>query len=132
MKDTVHRSSRPIAVTLAVALLAVSGVSSVAGIVAPGVNLGNPLSYVVLGIMVGVPTLLIWLIFKGKNWARWVFLVLYAAGLLFSPLSFQRWRAYSHWAATFYCLEMLLLLASAVALCLRPARRWFRGGTDEA
>jgi hypothetical protein len=118
-------------VTFAVALLAVSAESRVAGIVAPGVNWDDPLSYVVLTIMAGVPALLIGLIFHGRNWARWAFLVLCAVGRLLSPRSCLTFNGYSSGAAAGYCLERSVLLAAAVALCSRPARQWFGGGTDE-
>ncbi len=132
MEHTLHQRSRPPAVTLAVILLTVSLAIGFTIIVAAGVNWANPSSYVVLGVMIGVPALLIWLIFQGKNWARWFFLAQFALSLLLSPRCFRRFEAYSGLYVISFCLLLVLELAAAIAFCLPRTRRWFAGGTNAA
>ncbi len=126
---TLHQSSRPPAVTFAAILLAVSLAIGFAIVVAAGVNWANPSSYVVLAVMAGVPALLIWLIFRGKNWARWLFLAQFALSLLLSPRCFGRLETYSGLYAISFCLLLVLELTAAVALCLPRTGQWFGGGT---
>ncbi len=132
MERTLHQNSRPPAVTFAVILLAVSLAIGWAIIVAAGVNWANPMSYVVLAVMVGVPALLIWFIFQGKNWARWFFLAQLALSLLLSPCCFRRLETYSDLYVISFCLLLVLELAAAVALCLPRTRQWFGGGKNAA
>jgi len=99
---------------------------------AVGAQLNNPLTYLVIAVILGVSALMIWLIFRGKNWARWVFIFLFALGLLLSPRSIQRLQTQSSFDVLVYCVQLLLQLVAVVALCLRPARQWFRGGTNAA
>jgi RsiW-degrading membrane proteinase PrsW (M82 family) len=131
MDNSTRQSSRPVAVTIAVVLLSVTAATGIIKM-AVGAHLDNPLTYVVLAVILGVLSLMIWLIFRGKNWARWVFIVLFALGLVLSPRSIQRLQAHSTFDVVFYCIQMLLQLGAAVALCLRPARQWFGGGTNAA
>jgi hypothetical protein len=131
MDNPTHQSLRPVTVTIAVVLLSVSAPIGVIK-VAVGAHLDNPLTYVVLAVILGVSALMIWLIFRGKNWARWVFIVLFALGLLLLPRSIQRLQTHSNFDVVVYCVQLLLQLVAAVALCLRPARQWFGGGTNAA
>lgn len=132
MKQTDHRSPRPAAVAFAVLLLVVSVAIGFVILVAPGVNMANPSSVVVLGCIVAIPALLIWLISQGKNWARWVFLVQFGLSLLLVPRCLSRLETYSGLYVVSFCLMLALTLTAAGALCLPGSRRWFRGGPNAA
>src|SRR3954465_14045866 len=131
MQNQPHKGSRPITVTFAVVLLSMSTVLAIIRM-AVGAHLDNPLTYAVLGVVLGVSALMIWLIFRGRNWARWVFIILFALGLLLSPRSIQKLQTHSSFDVFFYCVQLLLQLAAAVALCLRPSREWFGGNNNAA
>jgi hypothetical protein len=131
MDKSIPQRSRPGAVTVAVVLLCISVVAGL--IKAFGrAKLDNPFTYVLLAVIVGVQALIIWLIFRGKNWARWVFIVVFALGLLVSPWSIQRLLTHSRLDLVLYCIQLTLQLGAAVALCLGPARQWFGGGAPAA
>src|SRR3954471_7460068 len=102
-----HQSSRPPAVTVAVVLLSVSLAIAIIKM-AVGARLDNPLTYVLLLIILGVSALMIRFISRGKNWARWVFIVLFALGLSLSPRSIQRLQNHSGFDVVFYCAQALL------------------------
>jgi hypothetical protein len=129
MDTPTRQNLRPAAVTVAVVLLSVSAALGIIN-VAVRTRLANPLNYVGIAVILGISALMIWLIFRGKNWARWVFLVVFALGLLLSPSSIQRLQTHSSVDVVVYCAQLLLQLAAAIALCLRPARLWFGGGTN--
>jgi hypothetical protein len=86
----------------------------------------NPLTYVVLAAIASVPLLFAWLIFRGKNWARWVFVVLTVLNLLFIPSSIRRLHASSAFQVWFYCFQTLLQVIIAVLLCLPSSNEWFK------
>jgi hypothetical protein len=133
MQHNVHQSSRPPAVTFAVILLGISLAIWLAMVVSAGVNWAHPLSYVLLAVMAGAPALLFWLIFQGKNWARWLFLAQFAVCLLLSPPFFRRLETtYSNFYVFSFGLLLVLELAAAVAFCLPQTRRWFGRGTNSA
>jgi hypothetical protein len=99
-----NRASRPSQVTVAITLLTIS---SVLGSIKMGIgaHLDNPLTYVVLAVVLALMFLLIWLIYRGKNWARWMFMVVFVLGLLVSPRSLQRLIAHSTFGAVFFCFR---------------------------
>src|SRR5512132_2185665 len=71
MNTSAPERSRPITVQIAVAILAVSvGIGMVK--LTLGAHLDNPLTYLLLAAVLGVSTTMVWLIFRGRNWARWV------------------------------------------------------------
>jgi hypothetical protein len=129
MENPTNQSSRPAAVIVAVVMLSLSALIATIKI-AVGAHLDKPLTYVVLAVILGIPALMIWLIYRGKNWARWVFIVMFALGLLFLPSSIQTLQTHSSFDLAIYCVQLLLQLVAAVALCLRPARLWFGGGAN--
>ena len=72
---------------------------------------------------------LAWLIFHGRNWARWVCLVLTALaflGLLLSPGEI-RWRLTRSVIETArFCFESLLSPVAVTMLFLPASNEWFR------
>ena len=74
MNATTHRRSRPVAVTVAVILLAVSVTIGFTRVLV-GAHVDKPAVYIVLALVVAVPYLIVWFIFCGKNWARWVLIL---------------------------------------------------------
>ena len=131
MGDLKNQSLRPAAVTFAVALLSVSTAIGIVK-VAASAHLDNPLTYIVLAGLLAVSALMIWLIFSGKNWGRWTFIVLFGVGLLLSPRSLHRLRSHSNFDVLFYLVQLVLQLAAAIALCLPPVTRWFQRSINKA
>lgn len=120
-----HPNSRPLAVTFAVGLLSLSTAIAIIdmAVTAPW---NDPLpTCLMFAFIGGVAALFIWFIFQGKNWARWVFLVVFALGLLLSPLSVQRLQGHPAADVVIYWVQLILQLIAATALVLRPARQWF-------
>jgi len=74
----------------------------------------------------GIAGALGWLIFQGKNWARWVFLVLTLYGFLALPNSIERLREHPAFDIYFHCGQMLLQLAASVGLLVKSSNRWFK------
>jgi len=127
MAIIINQNSRPITVKVAVIFLLVSiGVLFVK--IAIGAHWDNPLTYVVVALIASVPLLFVWFIFRGKNWARWIFLILFAIGLLLSLPSIR--QPHSTLNLAFFWTQSVLQLVAAIALILRPSNEWFRGHTN--
>jgi hypothetical protein len=86
----------------------------------------KPVTYVVLAVVIGVPYLVIWFIFLGKNWARWAFLVVFGMALCSLSASIQRLLAQTAWGIVVYSAQVLLGLIAAVALLSDSSANWFR------
>jgi hypothetical protein len=128
MDKSIHQSSRPAGVTVAVVLLFIS--TAIGLIKAAGrAKWDNPFTYLVLAIIFGTSAFIIWLIFRGKNWARLVLIVVFALSLLALPWSIQRLQTRSTLDVVLYSIQLVLQSAAVVALCLRPAKQWFVGST---
>jgi hypothetical protein len=128
MNSTTHRQPRPVLVTLAVILLVI-GTTVRFGFtfVNLGGNLsGNPLVYCIFAIIVSIPYLIIFFIFRGMNWARWTFLIVFGLALLALPRSLANLSDHSALDIVVYGVQVLLALIAAVALLSRPSVEWFR------
>ena len=132
MDHTLHRSSRPLAVKLALILLLINlGTAFIQQAIGADWRIAdwsNPLVYVKWGselLMMAIP---LWFIYRGKNWARWLLVVVACAGLCISiPQFIQDFRVHSFpWLLD--CLHRNLISAVAlIALFLPSSSQWFRG-----
>jgi hypothetical protein len=131
MTITTNQNPRPVTVRVAVIFLLIS-MAIVIITIAGRTHWSDPRAYVGFMLIVGVPLLFVWLIYQGKNWARWVFLVMFALGLLFSLRSFHLPKAHTTVTLVLFCIHSVLQLVAAIALLLRPSNDWFRGHTNAA
>jgi len=131
MSITTNQNTRPVTVRVAVISLLTS-MAIVIVTLAVRAHWSNPLAYVSFTLIVGVPLLFLWFIYQGKNWARWVFLVVFALGLLSSLASFHLPKTHTTITLVLFCIHSVLQLVAAIALLLRPSNDWFRGHTNAA
>src|SRR6266699_3429233 len=103
MSANPQRPARPMIVTFAVILLTL-GMTIRFIHVFSDAHVVTPVVYLVLALMIGVPYLVIWFIFLGKNWARWVFLVVFGMALCSLSVSVQRLLALPAQEIAVYCL----------------------------
>lgn len=124
-----HRS-RPLIVTFSVILLTI-GMTVRFMHVFSGAHVDKPIVYLFLAVLVGVPYLIIWFIFLGKNWARWVFLIVF--GMALCSLSFRVQQLLSLPAQEIlaYSAQLLLCLIAAGALLSSTSVEWFRGKKND-
>lgn len=118
--------SRPTYVTVAVTILAATSVFGIASSMMRGTF---AYQQVVSLAVYTLGFLLAWLIFRGRNWARWVYLVLIAlavSDLLFSHAEL-RWRLSRPATEIAWFSFRSLLSPVAVALLFLPlSNEWFR------
>jgi len=131
MTITPKQGSRPTTVTVAVIILLISIVVGTIAIPFVG-HFKNGLSYIFVAVFVSVQLLFVWFISLGKNWARWIFIVSLALGLLMSFWTFRQLQAHSTAYLTFFYTQTVLHSVAAIALLLRPSNDWFRGYTNAA
>jgi cell division protein FtsW (lipid II flippase) len=64
---------------------------------------------------------------RGKNWARWLYLLIIVTSLFLMPSAFQRaLSARSTFSTVYLCLQVLLQATPAILLFLKPSNAWFR------
>src|SRR5689334_15259791 len=126
MSANLQRSSRPMIVTFAVILISI-GMTTRIFHVFSSAHVEKPAFYLALMTVVSIPYLIIWFIFLGKNWARWVFLVVFGFGLLSSLARVHQWGSLPVREIVVYCVQALLCAVAAVALLSTTAVDWFRG-----
>jgi hypothetical protein len=128
MDITVHSTARPMAVKIAIILLALD---CGAAIVMDVVNFQLS-HYVTFGGWLIEDILfyvLVWCAFCGKNWARW-FVAIWTVLLeiCISPFAWVSFhRAYSTFGAVWFWLGWLLDIIAVIALFHPSSNRWFRG-----
>ena len=130
MNATTHRRSRPVAVTVAVIVLTVSVTIGFTRVLV-GAHVDKPAVYIVLALVVAVPYLIIWFIFCGKNWARWVFLLVFGLAMCALAVSIQPLLTQPPLDIALYCVRVFLCLIAASNLLLRPSVEWFRGNKND-
>jgi len=89
-----------------------------------------PASYVTAAVFTGFFGLLllcIWLISRGTNWARWLFLVWFVWNCLFSPWRLNHFSPTSAMDAIFPSVQLLLQAVALVLLFLPTTSNRFRG-----
>lgn len=128
MNITAHQHSRPLTVKIAVCLLVVSaGTDFVLRALRyqshPSDQPGFYFSLVVVAIILSV---LLYFLFRGYNWARWLVLLDIVVGTI-QALAFPH-RYHLGW---YFASTTLINTAVVVALFVRPSNQWFRGETVE-
>ena len=127
MNNSSTISSRPLPVKLAAGLLVACTMFAIINI-AFRVHFDRSLKYVVVAIITSIPLLMAWLLYTGRNWARWTFVALVVWTLFLSPGIVHRQQTHSTFQAAFYCFQTLMQVICAVLLCLPSSNRWFKGG----
>lgn len=119
-------NSRPTCVTVAVTILSITSVIGITKLIMRGAFAYPQVLSLVIYLW---GFLLAWVIFHGKNWARWVYLVLIAfavGGLIFSPDEI-RWRLTRPAAEiVWFCFGSLLSPVAVALLFLPASNEWFR------
>jgi hypothetical protein len=124
--------SIPQEVKIAAILLAVSFTVGIAKVGASAAHAGRTPNYLGLAIFLAVLLLLAWLIYRGKNWARWLFIVLIGAGALSLPNQYNRFAAASTLTLLFYILQWILQVTAATLLLLPASRSYFKRGKQKS
>ena len=119
-------SLRPVPVKIAAGLLVACTVSALIDL-AFRVHFDKPLKYVLMAIMTSISLLMAWLLYTGRNWARWTFVAVVVWTLFLSPGVVHRQQTHSTFQAAFYCLQILMQVICVVLLCLPSSNRWFKG-----
>ncbi|MEO8421043.1 MAG: hypothetical protein ABI457_07610 [Hyphomicrobium sp.] len=87
---------------------------------------GAPFFYGVAFITLAVFVLLVWLIARrGKNWARWLFAVLFLVGLLPAYQNFLKLLEAHLLVASLCVVQLVLQLAALYFIFTGDARPWF-------
>lgn len=124
--DTHPPTSRPIHVKIAVMLLMTSCAIGIIKLATHG-SFNYP--QIVSLVTYAWGLLLAWVIFHGKNWARWLCLVLIAIAVLslvFSPTEIRRLLARPAIEIVWFSFQSLLSPAAVALLFLPPSNEWFR------
>jgi len=127
MGNIEHRGARPVAVKLALILLAFdfAVVFMMNLIYAEWGNVFSDVSFAVLLIFNGLP---LWFLFHGKNWARWFVAIVTVIEV---GLSFWLWsrhhQTFSNMATVWFWLDSLLSIIIVIALFHASSNRWFCG-----
>lgn len=79
-----------------------------------------------LFIALSVSGFIIFMILRGQNWARLLFITFFFLGLPFSVPAFLMALAKNPAAAIIMLIQLALQMMAAVLLLQRPARDWFR------
>ena len=80
----------------------------------------------------GALILCIWLISRGTNWARWLFLAWFVWNCFFSPWSLQHLSPRPAMGAIYSSVQLMSQLVALALLFLPTANRWFRGHVRSA
>jgi len=79
------------------------------------------------GTMLAIVFVLGWFIFCGRNWARWLLLVIGFAGFcIFLPWFIEHYSSHSASWIALSCLQNLADIVVLVAFFLPSSNRWFR------
>jgi len=132
MDSATHRGSRPKAVSVAVYLLALGTTIGFAWAFADA-NFGEirPITYLLLSPIIAIPYVVIWFIFRGKNWARWLFLVVFGLALCSLAASFQQLLTLPILDIVVYSARMLAGFIAAVILVEPSSSKWFRASKND-
>jgi hypothetical protein len=138
MNNTPNNNPRPMAVKLALILLALDcGVALVIDVVNFQLSYRKPfieatgMSWAMLGSWLMEDILffvLLWCVFRGKNWARWVVAVwIVLSEICISPLVWVRdHQMFSTLEAVWFWVSWLLDIIGVIALFHSSSNRWFR------
>ena len=127
MNITTHRGARPLAVKIAVGLLAAScGIDLVLKTIWYHSHHSDDSDfYVSLAVVFTILSLLLYFLFRGRNWARWVVLFMFIIGIILSlVLHVQRHSG-------LYFIYLLMNTVAIVALFRSPSSQWFRGEAND-
>jgi hypothetical protein len=120
----IEMNSRPLTVKIGVASLFICTVLFVVYVVLSA-RWKEPLPFAVAIIIgAGIQCLLYFLIFQGKNWARWFFVVLFTIGLFPSYLYLQ--KPLSHSTVIYFLTQTVLQAVAVIALILPWSNKWYR------
>lgn len=117
-----HRGSRPLAVKISVCLLAVSGGTDLVRQIAwyrahPS---GDPGFYFSLVLVIVFLSVLLFFLFRGHNWARWLVVIDIVLGVILSLVV-----RHGHQQVVWYFAFTLINTVAVLALFLPPSNQWF-------
>jgi len=84
--------------------------------------------YPTFAVLVALSLLLMWFIYQGKNWARWLLVGLVGFRLLMLLGRVHRMDGVSGYDAASVGLRLVLQVGAMFLVFSRPATHWFRGG----
>ena len=116
-------------INLALIIMLVSFATSF-GVLIARANL-NDLSECVAYGMELILLFLLWFIFRGRDWARWVLVALFFLGFTFRlPQLIQQFHEHSVGWVLAYRWHSLVEAVALAVLFLPSSNRWFRGDRD--
>ena len=80
----------------------------------------------------GAMFLAAWLIYSGKNWARWVFMNVFLLGLLLFLARPLKLLSLPPFFLIYFCVQTTLQIIVILLLTSKPANGWFRGRNSAA
>jgi hypothetical protein len=123
--DTTQRS-RPIAVDFAVALFLISvGWALIDAAFNVYRHLDPTDIYVLIEVRSIIYLIVFWCIYKGMNWARWLWIVNLVAGICFLFYWISHHTVSTWWIEKF-CLHTLMEVIAIIALFQPSSNKWFR------
>jgi len=115
--------ARPNSVKIAVGCLVVSlGSDSIQTVLR--INWSDFHPYIIGVFTLLISWLLVIMIYQRKNWARWLYAALTAAGLLMLPVHFKSWVTGA--ALSLWLLYLILSLTAAIMLFTPTSNDWFK------
>ena len=114
----------PLATKLAVLLLALSFLAGLVRIIIDGNLLKPSTAWLWLAAIAALMTLILYSLWKGLNWLRWLSVVSIALGMAALPWSLA--EIGQNWQKSIYVAQGILQTAAVVLLFLPSSRRWFR------
>ena len=85
----------------------------------------NPVFYISLAVVFAILSLLLYFTFRGRNWGRWVLLVMFIVGLILSLVPhFQRHSG-------LFFIYLFMNTVATVALFRSASNQWFRGEAND-
>jgi uncharacterized membrane protein YuzA (DUF378 family) len=93
---------------------------------------GAPLAFVILlmCLITAPPAFVIYMIGKGKNWARIAYIVVFVAGLVISIVETVQSPADSFFSSGIQSLQMCIQLTALILLLQKDASAWFKRKRD--
>jgi hypothetical protein len=124
MESANNGAYRPIQVTIGVILWAVGAILNFIEL-ASQMNWHDWVMYPTFVIMVALSLLLLWFNYQGRNWARWLLLLIVSFRFLLLTGAIQRMAEPSALEVTSLVARILAQVGATVLFFSRPASIWF-------
>jgi hypothetical protein len=127
MESIISRGPRPTRVKVAVALWGAGALLNLT-VGAAQTDWHDWVMHPTFAVLVTLSLLLLWFLYQGKNWARWLLVALVCYRLLMLMGHFHRMGGISGYDAASVALRLVLQVSAMFLLFSQSAASWFRGG----